>query len=293
MPDHVLAAAPPALFGLEGRVALVTGAASGIGAATAALFARAGADVVCGWYSGDPHEVAATVQAVERFGRRAVAVEADVAEPTSGERLVAAALEHFGGIDIVLANAGIARICPFEELTESGWQEVIGVNLGGAFRCFRAALPHMLQAGWGRLLATSSTTGAVQGWPQHVSYAVSKAGIVGLVRALAVEVGGRGVTVNAVAPGVVETAQSADPVNSLGPAGLRENHRLVPVGRNGTVDEIAAAFLFLASNEMAYLTGQTIIVDGGASLFEGTSDLASSASAVPIGVAPDAVGGSR
>jgi 3-oxoacyl-[acyl-carrier protein] reductase len=238
------------------------------------MLARAGADVACGWYSGDPYNVDETVGAVEQLGRRAISVEADVSQAESGEKLVGAPLEAFGRLDIVVANAGIARIAPFAELSEERWRQVLEVNLGGTYRCFRAALPTMVAAGWGRLLATSSTTGALQGWPNHVHYAVSKAGIVGLVRALAVEVGMNGITVNAVAPGVIETHQSADPINSLGPDGLAANHRLVPLGRNGTADEIAAVFAFLASPAAAYLTGQTVIVDGGASLFDGTTDLA-------------------
>lgn len=260
-------------FSLEGRVALVTGGASGIGAATAVLFAEAGADVVCGWFRGDPHDVSETVHAVRSRGREALAIEADLAEGDSGDRLVGAALERFGRIDIVLANAGIARIAPFTEVTDAQWQRVFDVNIGGVVRCFRAALPHMVQQGWGRLLATSSTSGALQGWPEHVSYTASKAGIVGLVRALAVEVGSSGVTVNAVAPGVVETPQSADPVNSIGPDGLRAYGRLVPLGRIGSSDEIGWTFVFLASDAASYLTGQTIVVDGGASLFDGTSEL--------------------
>ncbi|MGH7486030.1 MAG: SDR family NAD(P)-dependent oxidoreductase [bacterium] len=266
------AGANQALFDLSERVALVTGAASGIGLATARMLAHAGADIACGWYSGDPHNVDETLEAVERQGRRAIGIEADVSAPDSGEVLVRATRKEFSRLDIVVANAGIARIAPFVDLTEERWRQVIEVNLGGTYRCFRAALPTMAAAGWGRLLATSSTTGALQGWPNHVHYAVSKAGIVGLVRALAVEVGLSGVTVNAVAPGVIETHQSADPINSLGPDGLAANHRLVPLGRNGTADEIAAVFAFLASPAASYLTGQTLIVDGGASLFEGPAD---------------------
>jgi 3-oxoacyl-[acyl-carrier protein] reductase len=260
-------------FSLQGRVALVTGAASGIGAATAALLAQAGADVVCGWYEGDPHDVSTTVSAIRDQGRKALTVEANLADGDSGDRLVGAALEHFGRIDIVLANAGIARITPFTEVSDADWQRVFDVNLGGVVRCFRAALPHMLRQGTGRLLATSSTSGALQGWPDHVSYTASKAGIVGLVRALAVEVGSSGVTVNAVAPGVIETPQSADPVNSIGPDGLRSYGRLVPLGRIGNPDEIGWTFVFLASDAASYITGQTIVVDGGASLFDGTTEL--------------------
>jgi len=123
-----------------------------------------------------------------------------------------------------------------------------------------------MESGWGRLLTTSSIAGAYQGWARHAHYTAAKAGLVGLVRSLAVELGRHGITVNAVAPGVVETPQSQDPVNSLGPAGLRDFATRVPVGRNGRPEDIAHTFLFLASEEASYLTGQVLLVDGGVSL---------------------------
>jgi 3-oxoacyl-[acyl-carrier protein] reductase len=254
------------VFGLEGRAALVTGAASGIGAATAAALARAGADVVLGWYAGDPHDVGPAVREVEAAGRRALAVEADVSQIGDVERLTESALEAFGRLDVVVANAAVARDVPEEELDDERWRALHEVDLLGVFRCFRAALPHMREAGWGRLLATSSIAGAVQGWPRHVHYTAAKAGLVGLVRGLALEVAPDGITVNAVAPGVIVTPQSLDPVNSLGPEGVAEFEQSVPVGRNGRPEDVAAAFVFLASEEAAFLTGQTIVVDGGVTL---------------------------
>jgi len=254
------------VFRLDGRVALVTGAASGIGAATARVLAQAGADVVAGWFPNDPHDVAPTVRSVEEAGRRCRAVEVDVADTTSVERLVAVATGELGRLDVVVANAAIARRVPSAELDDARWQALLEVDLGGVFRCFRAALPHMVEAGWGRLLATSSIAGAFQGWSEHAHYTTAKAGIVGLVRSLAVELGPYGITANAVAPGVIETPQSLDPVNSLGPAGVREFASRVPVGRNGRPEDIASTFLFLASEEAAYVTGQVLLVDGGVSL---------------------------
>jgi 3-oxoacyl-[acyl-carrier protein] reductase len=254
------------MYRLEGRAALVTGAASGIGAATARRLAEAGADLVLAWYAGDPHDVGPTVAAVEAAGRRAVVVEADVREGDAAETMVTAAVRELGRIDIVVANAAIARDVPAAELDDSRWAALMDVNLLGVFRCFRAALPRMIEQGHGRLLATSSIAGAVQGWARHVHYCAAKAGVVGLVKGLALEVAPHGVTVNAVAPGVIVTPQTLDAENSLGEEGLAAFGPGVPVGRNGRPEEIAAVFHFLASDEASYLTGQVITVDGGVSL---------------------------
>ncbi len=254
------------MFSLEGRVAVVTGSASGIGAATARVFAQAGADVVCGWFPGDPHDVGPTAAAVEAAGRRALVAEVDVSDTGSVERMVAAAVGELGRLDVVVANAAIARDVPAAELDDERWEALLQVDLTGVFRCFRAAVPHMLEAGFGRLLATSSIAGAFQGWARHAHYTAAKGGIVGLVRSLAVELGPHGITANAVAPGVIETPQSLDPVNSLGPEGVAEFAARVPVGRNGQPEDIAHAFLFLASEEASFLTGQVLLVDGGVSL---------------------------
>ena len=254
------------VFRLDGRVALVTGSASGIGAATARAFAEAGADVVAGWYSSDPHDVDQTRVAVENVGRRCVVVDVDVADTGSVDAAVARTIEEFGRIDIVVANAAIARDVPSPELDDERWNSLLEVDLSGVFRCFRAAMPHMIEAGWGRLLATSSIAGAHQGWARHAHYATAKAGLVGLVRTLAVELGPYGITANAIAPGVIETPQSLDAVNSLGPDGVRDFAARVPVGRNGQPEDIAHTFLFLSSDEASFLTGQVILVDGGVSL---------------------------
>ena len=253
-------------FRLDGRVALVTGSASGIGAATARVFAEAGADIVAGWYSSDPHDVDHTRVAVENVGRRCVVVDVDVAHTDSVDAAVARVIDEFGRIDIVVANAAIARDVPSPELDDERWNSVLEVDLSGVFRCFRAGMPHMIEAGWGRLLATSSIAGAYQGWARHAHYSTAKAGLVGLVRTLAVELGPYGITANAIAPGVIETPQSLDAVNSLGPDGVREFAARVPVRRNGQPEDIAHTFLFLASEEASFLTGQVVLVDGGVSL---------------------------
>jgi 3-oxoacyl-[acyl-carrier protein] reductase len=253
-------------FRLDGRVALITGAASGIGRATAELFARAGADLVLGWYRGDPHDVQETVRLVEGHGARAVAVEGDVSRSADVDALVAAALERVGRLDVDVANAGIARRVPTAEVTDDQWDETLGVDLGGVFRCFRAAIPPMAEQGWGRLLAASSVAGTVQSWPEHAHYAASKGGVVGLVRSLAGELGPHGITANAVAPGVVESPQTLDAENSVGAEGLRRLAETAPGGRVGRPEDIAAVYLFLASEEASFISGQLLVADGGMSL---------------------------
>jgi 3-oxoacyl-[acyl-carrier protein] reductase len=254
------------VFRLDGRVALVTGAASGIGAATAQVFAQAGADISAGWFPPDPHDVEPTRRAVEAAGRKCLAVEVDVSDTASVTALVSRTIEELGRLDVVVANAAVARDVPTSELDDERWRALLEVDLGGVFRCFRAAIPQMIDAGWGRLLATSSIAGAYQGWARHAHYTTAKAGIVGLVRTLAVELGQHGITANAIAPGVIETPQSLDPVNSLGPEGVRDFAARVPVRRNGQPEDIAYTFLFLASEEASFLTGQVLLVDGGVSL---------------------------
>jgi 3-oxoacyl-[acyl-carrier protein] reductase len=254
------------VFRLDDRVALVTGAASGIGAATARVFAEAGADVAVAWFPGDSHDVTATAEAVEAAGRRCHVVEVDVSNEASVERMVESTLTRLGHLDVVVANAAIARDVPFGELDDAHWDSLLQVNLYGVVRTFRAAVPHLRERGWGRLLATSSIAGAVQGWARHAHYAAAKAALMGLIRTLAVELGPSGITANAVAPGVIETPQSLDPINSLGPDGVREFAKRVPVGRNGVPDDIAYAFLYLASDEASFLTGHILLVDGGVSL---------------------------
>ncbi len=251
---------------LSGRVALISGAASGIGAATALVFAKAGADVALGWFPGDPHDVDVVRRGVEATGRRALVRELDVASTDSVDVFVAAAAAQFGRIDIVVANAGIARTVPSLELSDEAWNKVVDVNLLGVWRLFRAALPHLMAAGYGRLLATSSVAGTRQSWTEHIHYTAAKAGIVGLVTSLAIEVGRKGITVNAVAPGVIESPQSLDPVNSLGVEGVAAAGRANPVGRVGKPEDVAALYRFLASADAGFINGQLITVDGGRTL---------------------------
>ncbi len=250
-------------FSLEGRVAVITGAASGIGAATAQVFAEAGADVALAWFPGDPHDVEPVRRAVEDEGRRAIVVEVDVRSDEDVDRLVASCVHELGRVDIALANAGVAPKIPLDRLDGPTWNATLDLNLTGAWRVFRAVLPHMCEARHGRLLATSSEAGTVAAWPEHSHYCAAKAGLVGLIRNLAVEYGPLGVTANAVAPGTVVTPQSLDPDNSMGPEGIARIRPHIPVRRVGTPEDIAYLHLFLASTEAGYVNGQTIVADGG------------------------------
>jgi 3-oxoacyl-[acyl-carrier protein] reductase len=254
------------MFRLDNRVAVVTGGASGIGAATARVFAEAGADVAIAWFPGDPHDVEPVRQAVEAAGRRALVVEVDVRKPEQVDALVERCVTELGRVDIAVANAGIARKVPLAELDDNAWNLTLDVDLNGAWRVFRAALPHMRRAGYGRLIATSSVAGTVSAWPEHPHYAAAKAGLVGLMQNLAVEYGPDGITANAVAPGVIETPQALDPVNSLGPEGVAAVAPLVPVRRVGSPEDIAYLYLYLASEQAGYVSGQLIVADGARSL---------------------------
>jgi 3-oxoacyl-[acyl-carrier protein] reductase len=248
------------MFDLHGRVAVVTGAASGIGAATARVLSALGADVALGWFPGDPHDVSRVRAAIST---RAVVAEVDVRDAASVDALVERCVGELGRVDIAVANAGIARREPAPG--DDAWYATLDVDLTGAWRLFRAALPHMRAAGYGRLLATSSVAGTVSAWPEHPHYAAAKAGLVGLVQTLAVEYGPDGITANAVAPGVIETPQALDPVNSLGPEALAAVAPQVPVRRVGQPEDIAHLFAFLASEEAGYVSGQLIVADGARS----------------------------
>ena len=195
-----------------------------------------------------------------------VVSEVDVTRSADVDALVAKAAGELGGVHIVVANAGIARKVKLEDLDDATWNKVVDVDLNGVWRCFRSALPHMRRAGFGRLLATSSVAGTVSAWPQHPHYTAAKAGLVGLVQTLAVEFAASGITANAVAPGVIRTAQALDPVNSLGPEGVDAVAARIPAGRVGSPEDIAYVYLFLASAEASYVNGQLLVVDGARSL---------------------------
>ena len=257
------------MFRLDGRVAVITGAGSGIGAATARVFAEAGADLVLADFAPDGHDITAVRDAAIALGRRVVVVPVDVRVESEVNGLIQTAIDEFGRLDVVVANAAIARKQPSAALTDEDWYATIDVDLTGVWRTFRAAIPHFVAAGYGRLLATTSTVGTFEAWPEHAHYSAAKAGISGMVRTLAGEFGPAGITVNAIAPGIIETPQTLDAVNSLGPDGVAATGTRQPVRRVGTPFDIAATYLFLASEEASFVTGQTIVVDGGRLLVHG------------------------
>lgn len=247
--------------GLAGKVAVITGGASGIGKALAVAYARAGTVSVLGRYPKDPHDVRQAVREVEAAGGRALAVDVDIRESEQADALAQAAVDHYGRLDIAVAAAGVLRRASLAGLSDQAWDDMLSVDLTGVLRLFRSAAAVM--TGPGAMVAVSSIAGGVYGWDDHAHYAAAKSGVLGLCRSLAVELAPRGIRVNCVIPGLIESPQSLDPVNSLGPRGLAEAARVIPWGRVGSTDEAARTIRFLTSDDAAYVTGQQLIVDGG------------------------------
>lgn len=241
---------------LANRVALVTGATGHIGAAIARRLAGAGATVVITGRRRDALEELASSLAAE--GRHVLARPADVQDASSVTALVEGAVQELGRLDILVNNAGITRDSLVARMKDEVWQEVLSVNLTGAFLCTRAALRPMLRQRWGRIINVSSVAG-LAGNAGQANYAAAKAGILGFTRSLAREVATRGITVNTVAPGYIDGGMT----ESLTPEQRERIVSQIPMGRAGTADEVAGVVLFLASDLSSYMTGQTLVVDGG------------------------------
>ena len=243
---------------LEGRVALVTGAGSGIGEATARRFASEGAIVVVN--DVDIELARPVVTELQKEGARALSVAADVTKRADVEAMVHHVVAEFGRLDVLVNNAGINRDAMSHKMTEEQWDQVLTVNLKGTFLCAQAALVRMRERGWGRVINTSSI-GSLGNIGQ-ANYAASKAGVIGLTRTLALEYAKFGITVNCVAPGPVMTRMLASV-----PDAIREKIvARVPTGRIARPEEIAGVHAFLASEDAAFITGQVLFVDGGMSV---------------------------
>jgi 3-oxoacyl-[acyl-carrier protein] reductase len=239
------------------RVAMVTGASRGIGRATAVALAGDGRTVACA-YASDDGGAKETVRLIEDAGGRAAPFQVDVTEPDAVTAMVEAVTADLGPPVIVVANAGTNRDGLAVRYSRADWDRVVAVNLTGAFATIQAALPHMMKARWGRIVTVSSVV-AIRGNAGQTAYAASKAGLLGMIRALAKEYGGRGITANAVVPGLIHTDMTAG-LGEKARSALTED---IPVGRTGTPEEAAAPIRFLASEEASYVNGAVLVVDGG------------------------------
>ncbi len=242
---------------LKGNVALVTGGSRGIGRAVCLELARRGAAVAVN-YAGNSAAAEETVELCRAMGVEAEAFQADVSDPAACDALAAAVKERFGRLDILVNNAGISRDGLLMTAKEEDFTKTLDTNLKGAYFCTRAAAKIMLRQKYGRIICLSSIVG-LRGNPGQTAYAASKAGVLGLVKAAAKELAGRDITVNAVAPGYIETDMTAALPEKAREAMLST----IPKGRPGAPEEVARAVAFFAEPECAYITGQVLCVDGG------------------------------
>lgn len=242
------------LTSIRGRVVVVTGATRGIGKGIARVFAQHGARVLVVSRSAADAQAAA-----QEIGGEARGCAADVGTPDGCEAMAAAAVEAFGAIDVLCANAGVFPSSKIEDMDPDEWDTVLGINLRGTFLSVKACLPHLKRSDQGRVILTSSITGVTTGFPGWSHYGASKAGQIGFLRTACIELAKHGITVNAVLPGNVWT----EGLEGMGEDYISTMTASIPLGRLGDVEDIGNAALFLASKEAGYITGQTLVVDGG------------------------------
>jgi len=258
---------------LQNQKALVTGGSSGIGEGCALALGAAGAAVVVNYHS-DADEAERVVAAIREAGGEAMAIQADVSREEQVQAMFAHAIEGFGTLDILINNAGLQQDAPFQEMTLKQWETVISVNLTGQFLCARAAVREFLRRGVvptvsgaaGKIICMSSVHEVIP-WGGHVNYAASKGGIMQLMKSMAQELAPKKIRVNSLAPGAIKT-----PINRKAwetPEALASLLKLIPDGRIGEPDDIARAAVWLASDQSDYITGATIFVDGGMTLYPG------------------------
>lgn len=245
---------------LNKKVALVTGASRGIGRAVALALAREGAWVGVN-YAANAYLAGEVVDMILAGGGQAVALEGNVSDGEAAASVVDQMVARFGRLDILVNNAGITRDSLLLRMKESDWHAVLDTNLTGVFNCTRSAARHMLRQRWGRIINITSVAG-LTGNPGQANYAAAKAGVVGFTKTVAAELASRGITVNAVAPGLITT----DMTKRMASQARDELAARIPVGRAGEPEDVAAAVVFMASEVAGYITGQVLVVDGGLSL---------------------------
>lgn len=245
---------------LSGKVALVTGGSRGIGVGIVHALASGGADVAIN-YRQAADEAEQVAQKAREYGVRAITVQADIVEPDEIDRMVKEVNDRLGPVDILVNNAGHNWLRPMLEISVDDWDRTLDLNLRSHFLTTKAVLPSMIERGWGRIIGNTSISGQRGGLSGDVDYSAAKAGIMGFTRCLARHVAGKGVTVNAVAPGYIDTEHLANVPGAS--EKLQQLLVTIPTGRFGTVEECGAIFAFLASEQAAYITGEVVTANGG------------------------------